>query len=162
MKMPSNNKTGIFFFLGAFLAPFLICFGQTNASQQAVSSPKGTVVWEKAAKGYTDAQRAASSSQTPNKPNSAKGKKTGALAGGGQSAPPNDTDRMNVETELAQYQRIEEEGLFQTRQAMKAAEHDLTLQREMGILSHDPEALCLGESLIPLRILGSGTASGVP
>jgi hypothetical protein len=160
MKMLSHNKKEILLFMGAFLASSLICFGQTNVSQPATAFSKGSASWEKAAKGYTLAQRTDGSSQTPKAP--AKTKKTGAPADGAQPAPPNDTDRMNAETESAQYQRIEEEGLLQTRQSMKEAEHDLTWQREMGILSHDPEALCLGASLIPLRILGSGTASGVP
>jgi hypothetical protein len=160
MKMLSHNIKEILLFMGVFLASSLICFGQTNISQEPVTSPKGSASWEKAAKGYTLAQRTDGSGQTSKAP--AKAKKTGAPADGAQPAPSNDTDRMNAETESAQYQRIEEEGLLQTRQSMKEAEHDLTFQREMGILSHDPEALCLGESLIPLRILGSGTASGVP
>jgi hypothetical protein len=163
MKMLFNNDKGILLFLGAFLAPFFICWGQTNVSQPAATSQKESVGWEKAARSYTLAQRVEGSSR--NLKTTAKNKKAGAPADGAQPAPPNDGDRMNAETESAQYQRIEEEGLLQTRQAMKAAEHDLTLQRQMGILlSHDPdpESLCLGESITALRILGSGTASRVP
>ncbi|MGO8700100.1 MAG: hypothetical protein ACLQVY_20620 [Limisphaerales bacterium] len=159
MKMLSNNEKGILIFMGAFLAPCLICLGQTNASQQTGPSEKTTVSWVKAAKSYALAQRTGGSSQTTKANSSAKTKKASAPAD--QPAPPSD-ERMNAETESAQFQRIEEEGLFQTRKAMKEAEHELTLQSEMGMLSRNPEALCLGESLIPLRVLGSGTASGVP
>jgi hypothetical protein len=159
MKMLSNNEKGILIFTGAFLAPFLICLGQTNASQQTATSQKTNVSWEKAAKSYVLAQRAGASSQTTKANSSAKAKDKGAPAA--QPASPGD-DRMNAQTESAQFQRIEEEGLLQTRQAMKEAEHELTLQSEMDMLSHNPEALCLRESLIPLRILGTGTASGVP
>ena len=162
MKPPCKNKQGILIFLGAFLAPCLLCFGQTNATQPGVSSPKGIVLWEKAAKGYTEAQRPASSSHVAVALNSAKARKSGAPADGVQPGASNDNDRMNAESESAQYQRIEQEGLLQTRQAMKAAEHDLTLQRELGLLSRNPEALCLGNALLPTRILGTGTASGVP
>jgi hypothetical protein len=161
MKKPIYLKKRVLISLGALLLPGMICCGQTNSvPASAPSHQPPNVYWEGAAKAYYLSAHTDISSQSREAKNStAKNKPSGGVA---PQAKPRGHGQMNAETESAQYQRMEEEGLMQTRQAMREEQHNLTLQTEMGVLCHDPEALCLGESIAYTRILGSGTASGVP
>lgn len=156
MKTPSDFKKRIFLFAGLFGASSLLCLGQTNSSAAATAAAQNSNGnWEKVAKSYNVAQAGTRTDQaTAAKPS----KNTQAP----DQAAPSGSPPMNAETESAQFERIEQEGLLQSRQAMREANRNLTLQSEMGMLEHDPEALCLGESPAQFRILGTGTASGVP
>jgi hypothetical protein len=165
LNMPCGLKKGSFLFLWAFLVPALVCLGQTNSDHRVVPSHQPGhvgVFWDDAANGYyapvevsTQTQPAPVATKTPAKP-----KDLGNRPAPRQAAGPR---QMNLEADQqAQYQRIDEERLLQTREVSREAEHNRELAVEMGALSHDPESLIWGTPITATRVLGTGTASGVP
>src|SRR5208282_4769761 len=72
-------------------------------------------------------------------------------------------NRMNLEAnQQAQFQRIQREGLLQTRAETRAAQYHRDSEMSMGAICHDPESVIWGTPLNPRRMLGTGTALGVP
>jgi hypothetical protein len=153
------------------LACSSLCFGQTNSTK--INAPTlalgpGTskgVFWNEAANGYfveTLAEVPAPTKASPKEPK-LKVVQADAAASPPPSRPDRFSNRMNVAAnEQAQYQWIEDEGILPSRAALREMARQRNAEIAMGEISHSPQSVIWGTPLFTTRVLGTGTASGVP